>query len=427
MEDGLYRFGEYSLSPTERRLVRDGKAIALPPKAFDALQLLVRSHGNLVSRAEITETLWPAIHVSDANLTNVIVLLRKTLGRGAIQTVSKFGYRFTLEVTGEPGIKPPVYAAFLRGKELLGVRTLDSIRDARDLFLYCVAEDPLFASGWAWLGRACRLVEKFRGERIQATSPAEAAFQRAFRIDPDLGCAHQFYTQLQVDSGRSTEAIARLASRVRRRGEEPETLAGLVQTLRCCGLLHESVAVHCRAIAIEPTFRTSIAHTYFLLGDYSGLFETYIGRPYYLDLAAWAALGQRQRAAELLRTRLAWPDLGPFMICLMGSLLAIIDNDESKAIDAIRSHQFVDEPEGLFYLARHAGMLNHASLTVEMVRKARLTGFWSSFALEQDTAFAGLRGCPELRIEIEEAKRLEAIARQQFQAELGPAFLACVR
>jgi tetratricopeptide (TPR) repeat protein len=404
--------------------MRDGQTIALPPKAFDALHLFVRSHGNLVSRAEITQTLWPGIHVIEANLTNIVVLLRKTLGRDSIQTVSRFGYRFTPKVTGEPGVQPSVYEAFLRGRELLAVRTLDSIRDARDLFLYCVAEDPQFAAAWAWLGRACRLVEKFRGERIHTTSPAEAAFQRAFRIDPDLGCAHHFYTQLQVDSGRSTEAVTRLASRLRKRGEEPETLAGLVQTLRCCGLLHESVAAHRRAIEIEPTFRTSVAHTYFLLGDYPSLFETYIGRPYYLDVAAWVALGQTQRAMELLRTRLAWPDLGPFMTCLMASLLAILECDTAKAASVIQNHQFVDEPEGLFYLARHGGLSHDVHLTIDMIRKARLTGFWSSRALEQDTAFASVRDSHELQQEIEEAKHLEDSARKRLREELGTAFVA---
>jgi hypothetical protein len=64
-------------------------------------------------------------------------------------------------------------------------------------------------------------------------------------IDPDLACAHHFYTQLQVDLGRASEAVVRLAGRLTRRGEDPETLAGLVQVLRCCGLLNAArPAIH---------------------------------------------------------------------------------------------------------------------------------------------------------------------------------------
>jgi hypothetical protein len=103
-------------------------------------------------------------------------------------------------VTGEPGIKQPAYASFVRGKELLAERSLDSIKAARDLFWFCIANDPQFAPVWAWLGRTCRLLDKFNGEP-SIPDIAEAAFQRAFVLDPDLACAHHFYTHQQVDLG----------------------------------------------------------------------------------------------------------------------------------------------------------------------------------------------------------------------------------
>src|SRR6204780_1677292 len=255
MEDDAYRFGDFSMSSRERRLFRNGKSVLLPPKAFDAMHLLVRSHGNLISRAEVFSTLWPGVHVEEANLTNIIVQLRKVLGREAIQTVSKFGFRFTLPVTGEPGIKQAAYASFVRGKELLSQRSLDSIKAARDLFWFCIADDPQFAPAWAWLGRTYRLLDKFNGEP-SIPDIAEAAFQRAFVIDPDLACAHHFYTHLQVDLGRALEALVRLVGRLTQRGEDPETLAGLVQVLRCCGLLEDSISAHEGAIALDPTVKT---------------------------------------------------------------------------------------------------------------------------------------------------------------------------
>src|SRR5262249_16637358 len=157
-------------------------------------------------------------------------------------------------------------------------------------------------------------------------------FRRAFLIDPDLACAHQFYTQLQVDSGQSLQAMTRLASRMKRFGEEPEILAGLVQVLRCCGLLDKSIAAYRRAIDLEPKVRTSSRERLFVLGDYAGVLETYVGKPYYLDAAAWEALGQRDRAIALLETRVAWPDLGPMMYGLMASLLATLSGKAEEAL-----------------------------------------------------------------------------------------------
>ena len=66
-------------------------------------------------------------------------------------------------------------------------RSVESIVRARDLFTICVADDPQFATGWAWLGRTCRTLEKFKGNQPSALNVADAAFRRAFAIDPGLG------------------------------------------------------------------------------------------------------------------------------------------------------------------------------------------------------------------------------------------------
>jgi hypothetical protein len=185
-------------------------------------------------------------------------------------------------------------------------------------------------------------------------------------------------------------------------------LAGLVQVLRYCGLLDDSVAAHERALTLDPTVKTSVAHTHFLRGEFARVFETYTGSLYYLDAAAWAALGAVDRAASLLRARLAQPPLGSVMAILMSSLLAILEGQCESALGLMMKTEIVREPEVLFYLARHCGMLNDPKATVGMVRRARLAGFWSSGTLEQDPVFAGARDHPDFHLEIEAARRLES-------------------
>ncbi len=102
-----YRFADFELHPADRLLKKSGTPVSLQPKAFDALLCLVRRAKHLVSKQELTHTLWPNIHVSEANLTNTIVSLRKIVGRDAIATASKHGYRFELPVEGEPGVPAP--------------------------------------------------------------------------------------------------------------------------------------------------------------------------------------------------------------------------------------------------------------------------------------------------------------------------------
>src|SRR6516162_3853638 len=87
-----YRFLDFQLNPSERQLYRERDVIPLPPKTFDVLLILIRNAGSLVLREQIIREVWPDTFVTDANLTNIIVALRKALGKDAIQTVSKFGY-----------------------------------------------------------------------------------------------------------------------------------------------------------------------------------------------------------------------------------------------------------------------------------------------------------------------------------------------
>jgi DNA-binding winged helix-turn-helix (wHTH) protein len=411
---GGYRFGGFELYPSERQLYRGSNAVAMPPKVFDALLLFVRNAGRLVRRDSLIESLWPGTFVTDANLTNMIVSIRKVLGRDAIQTVSKFGYRFTIPVVGEPGIDETTYATFLRAKELAEFKSVESMQQARDLFSVCVAADPEFAAGWAWLGRSARFLDKFKHDTPTNLDLAQAAFQRALAIDPDLACAHQFYTQLQVDLGQSRDAVVRLGHRIVQRGDEPESYAGLVHAMRYSGLLEESVAAHTRATALDPALVTSVAHTHFLRGDYRLTLDSTRTR-YYLDAAAWTALGARERALTLLKTRLAPGDLSSLMTGLMGSLRAILEDRRDEAAAMMRDADVHREPEMLFYFARHFAMLGDQTETVRMVQRARREGFTVSYALAHDGVFGEVRSRHEFQREIDESARIENETRRALE------------
>ena len=102
----LYEFGPFRLDPQERQLKRDGEAVALSPKDFEMLVVLIERRGHLVEKSELMETLWPDSYVEEANLSQHIWALRKALGEGAqkyIETVPKRGYRFTAGVRAVGG------------------------------------------------------------------------------------------------------------------------------------------------------------------------------------------------------------------------------------------------------------------------------------------------------------------------------------
>ncbi len=109
IEDHVFEFGDFQLAAAERRLLKDGQPVPLPPRVFDTLLLLVQNHGRLIDKQELMTRLWPNSFVEEVNLNRSISSLRKALGESAsspvfIETVPKSGYRFVapvVEVKGE--------------------------------------------------------------------------------------------------------------------------------------------------------------------------------------------------------------------------------------------------------------------------------------------------------------------------------------
>src|SRR6266851_5885357 len=413
-----YRFADFELHPGDRLLKRAGNPVPLQPKAFDALLCLVRRAQHLVSKEELIHTLWPSVHVSEANLTNTIVGLRKIVGRDTICTVSKHGYRFELPVAGEPGVARKTYERFIRAKELTAQRSLESMYLARDLYWTCLAEDPSLAAAWAWLGRCCWFLDKFSGSSSANLELAHAALQRAFALDPDLACAHQFYTFVQVDTGHADEAMCRLLERLERHSGEPESYTSLVQVFRFRGLLQQSVEAHRRAAELDPAIITSVAHTLFLAGEYASAIETYSGRAaYYLDAAAWAALGNRERAIALLRERLGAMSLSKLMTALMSSLLALLEGRCDEAVRLMEATDTTHEPEILVYFARHYARMKLADSAVSALRQAARSGFvCAPNTLNSDPWLSELRKHSDFESLLTTAETLVEEARLSFDA-----------
>ena len=62
---GRYRFGSFEVELDERRLLKDGDAISLRPRAFDLLATLVDRAGHLVTKVELLDRVWPKVVVEE--------------------------------------------------------------------------------------------------------------------------------------------------------------------------------------------------------------------------------------------------------------------------------------------------------------------------------------------------------------------------
>lgn len=100
-----YRFGPFRLDKEQLMLSAAGAPIALGPKVVETLLALIEHPGEVMSKAELLDRVWPDGFVEEANLAQNIYVIRKALRTRcdgeAIETVPRRGYRFALPVTEE--------------------------------------------------------------------------------------------------------------------------------------------------------------------------------------------------------------------------------------------------------------------------------------------------------------------------------------
>jgi DNA-binding winged helix-turn-helix (wHTH) protein len=90
------KFGRFSIRSAERRILVDGKPVALGARAFDLLLALAERRDRVVGKNELLELVWPGLVVEENNLQVQISTLRRILGPQTIATVPGRGYRFTV-------------------------------------------------------------------------------------------------------------------------------------------------------------------------------------------------------------------------------------------------------------------------------------------------------------------------------------------
>jgi predicted ATPase/DNA-binding winged helix-turn-helix (wHTH) protein len=106
------RFGRFRVFPKERALLEGDKPVRIGGRALEILIALLERPGQLLSKDELMERVWPKIFVQPSNLTVHIAALRRTLKDGQdgtrwiVNTVGR-GYAFVGTVVRE-GARVPV-------------------------------------------------------------------------------------------------------------------------------------------------------------------------------------------------------------------------------------------------------------------------------------------------------------------------------
>jgi eukaryotic-like serine/threonine-protein kinase len=112
-----YRFGQFELDPAHSRLTRNGSLVKLQDLPFRLLVLLVERPGEIVSREEVRQRLWPqdTFVEFDNSLGVAVRKLREALRDDAdaprfVETVPRRGYRFLAPVAVQDSSDPAAVA-----------------------------------------------------------------------------------------------------------------------------------------------------------------------------------------------------------------------------------------------------------------------------------------------------------------------------
>ncbi len=315
-----------------------------------------------------------------------------------------------------------VYQLYLQANEFS--RQWENLPGAIEIYERCVSLDPSYAPAWARLGRARWLGDKYKLGSLEGLRTADEAFQTALRLNPNLTLAHNLYTHVQVDQGRSLDAMKRLLDRAHQRRSDAELFAGLGHVCRYCGLLRPALVAHQEARRLDPLISTSVMHTYFMLGDYERALEN-SGSDFGYGMAlALAMLGRVEEAVSLLRQRepaKPWR-LGKLYLTSLRALLEGKREESLAASDELMKATFRD-PEGMYYLARQFGYLREEAAALDMLSRAIDNGFCCHPAMLRDPWLDSLRARTEFTGLMSKAHQMHREASTAFLAGGGASLL----
>ncbi len=283
-----YRFGPFELDTRAGELLKEGRRRRLPGRAFRALALLVENAGEVVTREELKERIWPAeVHVEfEHGLNNAVHWIREALGdaRETIETLPRRGYRFLGEVERIPAeedrrsgrsyvlaagallavlgsilwsrepVDPRAREAEIRGNYFLAQKTPESVKKSLESFEQALAVAPDLASAHAGRARAYHFLAALGAiGRDEARRETAESASRALELDPSSGPALAILAESRFRFSDRREGVEKLLLRaLELEPEAAETHQWYGNFLAIEGRIEEGLREMERARSLDP-------------------------------------------------------------------------------------------------------------------------------------------------------------------------------
>jgi len=296
---------------------------------------------------------------------------------------------------------------------------------AGELYRSSLDEDPQYAPAWAKLGRVYRVLAKYGADdATENLKRADEAFQRALQINPDLSIAHNLYTNFEVESlGRAKEAMSRLLARAGS-SSDPEIFTGLVIACRFCGLLDASLAADRQARRLDPSVRTSVMYTHFMLGDWERAMASDTDALKWVTNWTLPLLGRQDEAIAAYYAFESRPLPGTIRD-MMRACRLVLENKKEESYKIAQTFFYKHfDPEGLYFTARVLARLGEPEASLDLLDRIIEKGFYCSAILMRDPWMDAIRGQSRFADVVRRADARTREAEAEFRRLNGERLLA---
>jgi DNA-binding winged helix-turn-helix (wHTH) protein/TolB-like protein len=302
----------------------------------------------------------------------------------------------------ENPVSPLAYEYFLQGldfhgqhKFLMAIKMLEKSTEI----------DPNYAPAWAYLGASYTSDAAFDLGGREQYRRAQAAYERALAIRPNLLDAQMFLANLLVDTGKVEQAVPLLRDALKTNGNYAAAHWELGYAYRFAGMLDESVAECERARQLDPFVKAngSMLNTYLYLGQYQKFLESlpvddssfilfYRGFGEFHEKEFDQASRDFDRAYEL----------DPTLYTGIGKALSnSIHQRKTEALDLLNGlerkirDRGVGDPEGTYKIAQAYAVLGDSISAMRVLRTSVDSGFFSYPYIANDPLLNNLHNEPE--------------------------------
>jgi serine/threonine protein kinase/Flp pilus assembly protein TadD len=162
---------------------------------------------------------------------------------------------------------PQAYEDYLRGVDLY---SLGNYPAAIAMLERSTSLDPNYAPAWAHLGKAYTTSATLRFGGREEYDKAQAAYEKATALNPDLVEARIYEANMLTDTGRVEQSVPLLRAALQTSPHNAELHWELGYAYRFAGMLQQSVAECEEARRIDPQVKinSSAINAYLYLGQY---------------------------------------------------------------------------------------------------------------------------------------------------------------